>query len=84
MKVVSYLSSVPSRNNKPQKEELLKRYIQGVNAAGDTGILHIGSTLVDADVAVVQGWVYDKKTSTHLRLRDNIINRQTSLNKHTL
>lgn len=83
MKVVSYLSSVPSRNNKPQKEELLKRYIQGVNAAGDTGILHIGSTLVDADVAVVQGWVYDKKTTTHLRLRDNIINRQTSLNKHT-
>lgn len=76
MKVVSYLNSVPSKNNNNQKTDLLKKYIQGVNAAGDTGIVHAGNEIVPADVGMIQGWVYEKKSTPHLRLRDTVINTQ--------
>lgn len=82
MKVVSYLSSVPARNSNNQKTLLLKKYVQGVNAAGDQGILHHGHSLIDADVGVIQGWVYEQKTTPHLKLRDNVINTQTNNKKY--
>ena len=82
MKVVSYLKSVPRANSNEQRTLLLKHFVQGVNAAGDTGILHDGDHLVNSDVGVIQGWVYDKKTTPHLKLRDDIINHQRITGKH--
>ena len=81
MKVVSYLNSVPSKNNNKQKTDLLIKYIQGVNTAGDTGILHNGNNTVPCDVGVIQGWVYENKSSNHLRLRDNVIQTQKQNNR---
>jgi hypothetical protein len=40
MKVVSYYNVVPTVNNNKEKYLLLQNFVNGVNAAGDTGILH--------------------------------------------
>ena len=83
MKVVSYLKTVPAGNRNLQKPELLKQFVNGVNAAGDIGILHDQNNLIDCDVGMIQGWVYDKTTTEHLRLRKTIIKTQKLTGKHS-
>jgi len=82
MKVVSYLKTVPAKNSNMQKELLLKKFIQGVNAVGDHGVIHSGIDLVDCDVAMIQGWVHQNKSSQHLMLRDKLITSQKKHNKY--
>jgi hypothetical protein len=83
MKVVSYLSGVPSPEKSPHKTEVLKRFINGVNKVGDTGIAHIGRGLLDADVGVIQGWVHaGSPKSGHLLLRKQVA--ENIKNKHTI
>lgn len=77
MKVVSYLKTVPKNNNNPQKPEILKKFIQGVNACGDIGIVSDSDNVIDADAAVLQGWVYKDISSPHLLLRKKLIESQT-------
>lgn len=78
MKVVSYLKTVPSNNNNPQKPEILKKFIQGVNACGDVGIISNESTIIQgADVAVIQGWVHEDISTPHLKFRKHLIDNQT-------
>jgi len=84
MKIVSYLKVVPPSNKKPEKTELLRKFIQGVNAVGDTGILHDEYNLIDADVAVIQGWQHRLgKSAPHLQLRQQIVNTQNIKKKKT-
>lgn len=83
MKVVSYLSTVPSKNNNPQKELLLKKFVEGVNRCGDTGILHSGVDIIEADVGMIQGWVHQDFRTSHLLLRKKIIETQQQKNKFT-
>ena len=40
MKVISYYNVVPNKNKSQEKFDILTKFIQGVNAAGDTGIVH--------------------------------------------
>jgi len=83
MKVVSYNNVVPPKNKKPEKHEILSRFIQGVRAVGDEGILHNGFTIVDADVGVIQGWQHEAgKTAQHLQLRQNVIDTQILKKKY--
>ena len=85
MKVVSYLCSVPPGNKNPEKENILKYFVQGVNALGDQGILHNNHTLIDCDVAVIQGWVHEgSKNSAHLMFRKSIVDKQRKDGKHVL
>ena len=84
MKVISYLKSVPAKNTNLQKTELLTNFIEGVNNAGDTGIISNDSTIVDANVAVIQGWVYQDTSSPHLQLRNKIIQTQSAANRYTV
>jgi hypothetical protein len=84
MKVVSYLKTVPAANANPQKEQLLYNFAQGVVAAGDTGVVHRTNDLIDCNVAVIQGWVYENKSSPHLQLRDNVIKSQIAKNKYVV
>ena len=72
MKVVSYLKTVPGKNINPQKEQLLYDFATGVNTAGDDGIVHLTDNLIACDAAMLQGWVYQKITTPHLRLRNSI------------
>lgn len=81
MKIVSYLKTVPASNSNVQKEKLLIKFIQGVNVAGDTGIVHHTSNIIESDAAVIQGWVYQQKTSPHLKLRDEVIQTQKQRKK---
>ena len=83
MKVVSYLKTVPAGNKNMQKPELLRQFVNGVNAAGDIGILHEQNNLLDCNVGMIQGWVYDNTTTEHLRLRKNIIKTQRLNNQHS-
>lgn len=76
MKVVSYLKTVPAKNNNLQKPQLLINFIKGVNAAGDIGIVSDSEIIQQSDVAVIQGWVYANTHSPHLQLRKQIINTQ--------
>ena len=76
MKVVSYLKSVPAKNTNLQKTELLVKFIAGVNAVGDTGIVHHGHNIIEADVGMLQGWVYSDLRTQHLQLRKQIIDVQ--------
>jgi len=85
MKVVSYHSGIPIKNNKPEKPAILTNFIQGVNIKGDNGINHFGSDIVDCDVAVLQGFVHQKsKQAPHLLLRQQVLNNQKIKNKRTL
>lgn len=83
MKVVSYLAGVPSPEKSPHKTEVLRRFVEGVNRCGDTGIAHKSKDLIDADVGVIQGWVHARSPNTpHLVLRKNVA--KNIKNKHTI
>lgn len=83
MKVVSYYDVVPSKNKSQEKFDILTKFVKGVNAAGDTGVLHRGTSLVDADVGVIQGWQHERgKNAPHLRLRQSVID--CTKNKHVV
>lgn len=82
MRVVSYYNVVPSLNKSQEKFDLLIKFVKGVNAAGDEGILHKENSIVDADVGVIQGWQHERgKSARHLQLRQNVIDTQLKLNK---
>jgi hypothetical protein len=77
MKVVSYYNVVPAVNKSQEKLDILTKFVKGVNAAGDTGILHTENTIVDADVGVIQGWQHQQgKSGAHLQLRQRVIDAQ--------
>jgi hypothetical protein len=83
VKVVSYYDVVPAKNKSQEKFDILTKFVQGVNAAGDTGILHRGTNLIDADVGVIQGWQHERgKNAPHLRLRQSVID--CTSNKHVV
>ena len=74
MKVVSYFNVVPTKNKSQEKINILTKFVTGVNAAGDIGVLHQGNDLVNADVGFIQGWQHESgKNATHLQLRQRVI-----------
>lgn len=74
MKIVSYYNVVPQKNKSAEKYNILSNFIQGVNAVGDTGILHQGYDLQKCDLGVIQGWQHEVgKSAPHLSLRQRII-----------
>lgn len=85
MKVVSYLSCLPKSNKKQEKIDALTKFVQGVKAHGDQGIVHHGLDLVDCNVAVILGWVHESsKNSPHLDLRRRIALQQQQLGRHVI
>lgn len=82
---VAYLAGCPAGEKNQHKTDLLKRFIQGVNAAGDRGILHTGTNLLDCDVAFIQGWQHAHgKSAAHLRVRQQVIDYQRHCRKRLL
>ena len=84
MKVVSYLKTVPGKNINPQKPQLLFDFAEGVRQTGDQAEVHNHENLLECDAAMIQGWVYDKITTPHLRLRKNVIDSQKEYGRHTV
>ena len=81
MKVVSYYNVVPVVNKSQEKFDILTKFIKGVNAVGDEGVLHKGFDLQECDVGVIQGWQHDLgKNMAHLKLRKSVMDN--TANKH--
>ena len=83
MKVAVYLAGVPVKAKNEFKRELLTRFAYGAKLAGDEIYTVDDYTVIDADIAVLQGWI-GMKRAPHLKLREDVINYQRNNNKHTL
>jgi hypothetical protein len=84
MKVISYLRAIPPRNKNAEKEEVLKRFIQGVKLHGDEGIASKQDFWSASDLAVLQGFVHENSSnSPHLMLRKTVLQNQKLHNKKT-
>jgi hypothetical protein len=82
MKVVSYYNVVPKKNKSQEKFDILTKFIQGVNAVGDDGVVHRSYDLLDCDVGVIQGWQHQQgKSAQHLILRQSVVDLQKRKNK---
>lgn len=85
MRAVAYLAGIPPGNKNPEKPDVLKRFIQGVQASGDQGILHTGRNIVNCDVAFIQGWQHEHgKSAPHLALRQQVIDHQRQTKRRLL
>ena len=83
--VVAYAAGVPNAHKSPHKIEVLKRFIQGVVANGDNGILHAGNNILDSDVNMIQGWVHANSVmSSHLKVRKQAVEQSKLNGKHSI
>jgi len=82
---VAYYGGIPPYNNNLEKPLILNNFINGVNAAGDSGVSHRGMNAIPCDVAFIQGFVHDDgKNLPHLKLRKDAINLQKKNKKRSL
>lgn len=85
LKVASYLMGIPPGNTNPEKPAIIVNFIEGVWRAGDEGTIVTDYTPIDADVAVVQGFVHPgSKNSQHLNLRKSVFEKQQKDNKRSI
>jgi len=83
--VASYLMGIPPGNTNPEKPATIVGFIEGVWACGDKGSIVCDYHTVDADVAVVQGFVHPgSKNQPHLSLRKNVFEKQQRENKRSI
>lgn len=83
--VVAYYAGIPPGNKNPEKPLILTNFMQGVSACNDIAVPHVGTNIINCDVALVQGFVHDNsKNSTHLNLRKAVIDSQRALHKRSL
>jgi hypothetical protein len=84
MKVISYLKGIPPRNKNNEKEDVLRRFVEGVKKHGDEGHASIQTSWTPSDVAVIQGFVHaNSGNSPHLMLRRSVIQNQKAHRKKT-
>jgi hypothetical protein len=85
IKVASYLMGIPPGNTNPEKPAIIVNFIEGVWKTGDEGTIVTDYTPVDADVAVIQGFVHENsKNALHLKLRKAVYEKQLADNKRTI
>jgi hypothetical protein len=83
--VASYLMGIPPGNTNPEKPQIIVNFIEGVWSAGDKGSIVCDYTPIDADVAVVQGFVHPGgKVGQHLTLRKNVFEKQQRDGKRSI
>ncbi len=85
IRVVGYISGIPPGIKNQHKREIISRFISGVQKSGDDGYLQQARTMIDCDVAFIQGWVHQgSDNSPHLLVRKAAIQHQKVKRKHTL
>lgn len=83
--VASYLMGIPPGNTNPEKPQIIVNFIEGVWATGDKGQIICDYNPINADVAVVQGFVHpNSKNSPHLNLRKAVFEKQQRDNKRSI
>ena len=76
---------IPPGNTNPEKPAIIVNFIEGVWRNGDNGTIVTDYTPVDADVAVVQGYVHPgSKNSQHLNLRKSVFEKQQQDGKRSI
>lgn len=84
MKIAIYLSAIPNKSKNEFKRTLLENFAHGAKAAGDdVYIVDDVHTVIDSDIAVLQGWV-GMKQAPHLEQRQRVISHQRQSGSHTL
>jgi len=82
---VAYYAGIPPNNSNLEKPLILDYFCQGVIAVGDTAVAHKEMSVLDCDVALIQGFVHnDGKQMPHLNLRKSAIDRQCKNGKRSL
>lgn len=82
--VAVYHRSVPNAKNQ-EKIDLLRFFSAGVSASADLAVDVQDYNLRSADVAIIQGWLGPgTPTSSHLRLRNAVINTQLKFKKYVV
>lgn len=82
---VAYYAGIPPNNSNLEKPQILDYFCQGVISSGDIAIQHREMSVLDCDVALIQGFVHDDgKQLPHLKLRKAAIDRQTKNGKKSL
>jgi hypothetical protein len=85
LSAVAYYAGIPPNNSNLEKPQILDYFCQGVIASGDSAIAHRDMSVLDCDVALIQGFVHDDgKQLPHLKLRKSAIDRQKKNNKRSL
>jgi hypothetical protein len=85
LSAVAYYAGIPPNNSNLEKPQILDYFCQGVIASGDSAIAHREMSVLDCDVALIQGFVHDDgKQLPHLKLRKSAIDRQKKNNKRSL
>jgi hypothetical protein len=87
LKIISYEATLnpKARIDTTGKNQILINFIQGVQTAGDTGILESKDVISPADAAVMVGWVHENSKNTpHLLFRKKVFDYQQSLKKKTI
>ena len=86
MKFVVYQACLPATNKNLEKNEILNRFPLGVAYLGqDDVVIHEQRNLIEADVAMMVGWVHEDSADTpHLVFRKQIIDEQKKKNKKVL
>ncbi len=86
MKFVVYQACLPATNKNLEKNEILNRFPLGVAYLGqDDVVIHEQRNLIEADVAMMVGWVHEDSADTpHLVFRKQIIDEQRKKNKKVL
>lgn len=83
--VASYLMGIPPGNTNPEKPQIIVNFIEGVQSCGDKGQIVCDYNPVNADVAVVQGFVHPgSKNSPHLKLRKEVFEKQQREGKRSI
>ena len=84
MKVISYLKGIPPNNKNYEKEEVLRRFIQGVKIHGDEGHASVQNAWTPSDLAVIQGFVHaNSGNAPQINLRRSVLQNQTAHKKKT-
>jgi hypothetical protein len=82
---VAYYAGIPPNNSNLEKPLILDYFCQGVVAVGDTAVAHKEMSVLDCDVALIQGFVHNNgKQMPHLNLRKSAIDRQYKNGKRSL
>jgi hypothetical protein len=89
LKVVSFLKCLANTSGtttKSAKEDILTRFIDGVNSAGDNGVVSNENQWEPCDVAVILGYIHknSSKSKKNLVLRKQIIDIQKQSSTHVV
>lgn len=93
MKVISFTATLPKKEEYTaeslqramDKSNTLKYFVEGVQSAGDEGMIVTDMVYRPCDVAVMLGWVHEHgKTAPHLQFRQQILEQQQKTGGRTV